>query len=34
MQTPGKDMLLMTLGLLCDQSVLVVYVAPPGDVRP
>lgn len=27
-------MSLMTLGLLCDQSVLVVYIAPPGDMRP
>lgn len=27
-------MFLMTLGLLFDQSVLVVYVAPPGDTHP
>lgn len=33
-QTPGKDTSLMTLGLLCAQSVLVVYVAPPGDMHP
>lgn len=32
-ETPGKDMSLMTLGLLWDQSVLVVYVAPPGDMH-
>lgn len=27
-------MSLMTLGLLCDQSALVVYVATPGDMNP
>lgn len=27
-------MFLMTLGLLCDQSVLVVYVTPPGGMHP